>query len=214
MEKNDKSKPFVISLISVVIMILVIISFAYAYFTAIINGNTSFNVGANISSTYKPVLTATKSGDLLLSVGAEDMFEWNSSSNNNVVADSSTQSLHVNLSGGGNETSFICSYDIIWEDHSQEAYVPSPKAAAASLKEYTIKIVDENASVVLAERGIDTLTSGQMIVENETLVASGNQVTKTYLITVTMYNLNVEQTIYNKNYDSLISIANLECQES
>ena len=78
------------------------------------------------------------------------------------------------------------------------------------MKEYTIKIMDGNTAVY-SETQISNLTSGNTI-KTASIASSGTSVTKNYVVTVTVYNLNILQSIAGKTYASRVDIKNVVCR--
>ncbi|MBE6155486.1 MAG: hypothetical protein E7164_01870 [Firmicutes bacterium] len=215
-EKNYKT--VMIAVVSVIVMIITVTSFTYAFFTAKVSTLNNLSINATISDEYSPVLTAYPSGDLSVMVTSADMLDTGASSDNTSIGDSAKQNLYVTLSAGGGQanSSVTCTYDLVWKDTSAASYVPSPNAVSENLKEYTIKVIDNTGSVIYAENGVDTMLSSA--VNNEltlatglSIVSSGTMTTKTYTVIATIYNLNVVQNIYNKTYSSMIGVTNVTC---
>ena len=63
----------------------------------------------------------------------------------------------------------------------------------------------------MAETKVNSLTSGGTIVSNQSISSTGTLTTKTYTVTARIYNLDVEQNIYNKTYSSKISVSGVTC---
>ena len=50
-----------------------------------------------------------------------------------------------------------------------------------------------------------------VIAENVSITSTGSLETQNYTVTATIYNLNVVQNIYNKNYSNRVSVTGVEC---
>lgn len=214
---NDK-KSFVLVIMSALIMLIMVGSFTFAYFTAEVTANNTLKITANVGDSIYPVFVAYPEGNLDVVVTTADMLSTGASSDNTTVGDSAEQTLYVELLAGGGEenTSETCTFDLLWKD-TGAVYVPSPNASSANLSEYTIKVVDQNGNTVVAETRVNDLISSSdanrqvVIAEDLSITSSGVLVQQTYKITSTIYNLNVSQNIYNQKYSSVLSVTGIEC---
>ncbi|MBE6148077.1 MAG: hypothetical protein E7167_00995 [Firmicutes bacterium] len=213
MNGNNK-KNFVLVIISAIIMLIVVGSLTYAYFTADVTANNTLNITSNISSGYRPVFTAYPDGNLALLVTTADMLDGDASNDYTAIGDTASQRYNVTLLANG----ATCTYSLYWTESSEFAYVPSPNATNAGLKEYTIKVVDSTGKTVLAETPVTTLQARanankeSILASNLSITSYDSAVTEVYTITATIYNLDVVQNIYNKNYTSYVGVTGITCE--
>lgn len=206
---DDKKSHFggmLFTIITGIVVLCTIAAFTYAFFTGNIINNVNLNIIANIGE-FQSVFTAQTTGNLYLEVIGADMLETGANANNNTVAARASQSISVVFIGVDDS----CTYDILWTDTSVTPYVPSNGVTDNSLLEYTIKITDNENNEVLAETQINSFTSGNAIVSGETIASSGAEVSKTYLVTATVYNLYLPQSINGKTYTGMVNVANVVC---
>lgn len=212
-----KSKSAVSVISSILVLLIMVSSFTYAYFTADTTNTTGLNITTTVSDSFIPVFTAYTMGDLNVEVTDADMLKPDASTDHKTIGDSASENIYVKLLAGGPDSPGTCTFDLYWTDTSSTTYVPSSAASSAGLNEYTIKIVDETGATVFAETKIDTLISQLnasrqvTLASNLSITASGTEVSKTYTVTATVYNLNVAQTIYGKSYTSRVDVANVNC---
>ena len=199
---GNKNSTMVLTIISIIMLLAMVISITFAYFTANTAVSSNLSVTATVANITSPVFTATSSGNLTLNVTTADMLE----TENSVVAASTSSNINVTLIGGSSTYAVTCSYDFIWTN-TGTVYTPTN----SSVTEYTIGIVDESNNVVKAETKVNSLTSGSAIVSGLTITSTGSLTTKVYTITAKLYNLNIAQTIYNNTYTSTIKAANVVC---
>ena len=208
----SKNKSVVSIVSSILVLLIMVSSFTYAYFTADTTNTTGLNVTTRVSDSFIPVFTAYTSGDLNVVVTDADMLKDDANSSNTTIAASASENIYVKLLAGGPSSSASCTFDLIWTDTSSTPYVPSN-----GLTEYTLKIVDETGANVFTETRIDVLmnnsnTSKQTTLKNDlSITGYGTEVTKTYTVTVTVYNLNTVQNIAGKSYSSRVDVANVSC---
>lgn len=213
MKNDNNKKAFVLIIVSALIMLIMVGSLTYAYFTANVTANNTLNITATVSNTFDPIFTSYPEGTLDLMVTTSSMLNTGAGSSNTTVADTASQKLYVTLLAD-NAT---CTYSLAWKDTGTTAYVPSANATSAGLKEYTLKVVNSAGTVVVNETSINSIQNN-VDANNQAIIASGlsitsnnTLVTETLTVTATIYNLNVAQTIYNKNYKSTVGVTSVVC---
>ncbi|MBR7042209.1 MAG: hypothetical protein IKI04_01780, partial [Bacilli bacterium] len=195
--------------ISLLVLIVIVISFTYAFFSGNIVGNGNINVSANIDESMIPIFTAVPSGDLILDVTDADMLP---SQANNTVPISANETIEVSLIGGTPLEEITCTFSFVWTKLADsDTYVPT--TGRGSLKENTLSIADENSTTVFAETNIDSLTSGNTIA-TRSISSHGSLNTQVYTVTQSFYNLDLNQTMYNASYKSKVSIENVSCSSA
>lgn len=207
MELENKKTISVYGSILGLVALMCLSAFSYAYFAVNSTPTNSLNIVASVSGDYLPVFTASSSGNLSLNITDADMMNNAADTNNTTIAGTANQTLKVTMTGGSSSKSATCSFDFVWTN-TGTAY--SPSSGLGSLKEYTIKIMDGNTSVY-SENQISNLTSGSTI-KSTSITSSGTSVTKNYVVTVTVYNLNLLQSIAGKTYSSRVDIKNVVCR--
>ena len=203
---NTRRQSVIFIFISILILLVTIFSFTYAYFSANITQNNSLSVTASISNSIVPIFTASSSDDLVLSVSDADMLS--TEANNSSAVKSASQTINVSLLGGSSSSMASCTFSFFWYNVGTQ-YVPT--SGLGSLKEYTLKIVDSSSTAVVNETNISNFTSGNAIGTTQTITSNGTLNTQTYTATVSVYNLNMAQTINGKNYASRVTIGNVVC---
>lgn len=203
-------KLLITSILFVIVAVGVITSFSYAFFSANLSVENVLNLASVFNNSGAPVFTAYTDSDIVMNITTASMLE----SESGTAADSSITNMTAELTGGSKEngTSVTCLYDIYFEMASDgyDTYVPSGRVNENNLKEYTLKITNGDV-ITLEETQISKLTSGSHIVRDESITSSGDKVQKIYQITSTIYNLGVEQNIYNKKYKMIVKIDNPRC---
>ena len=203
---NTRRQSVIFIFISILILLVTIFSFTYAYFSANITQNNSLSVTASISNSIVPIFTASSSDDLVLSVSDADMLS--TEANNSSAVKSASQTINVSLLGGSSSSMASCTFSFVWYNVGTQ-YVPT--SGLGSLKEYTLKIVDSSSTAVVNETNISNFTSGNAIGTTQTITSNGTLNTQTYTATVSVYNLNMAQTINGKNYASRVTVGNVVC---
>ena len=204
---NTKKQNIIFIVISILILIVIVISFTYAFFSANITANGNINVSVSIDRTPNPIFTATPSGDLILNITDADMLP--SEANNETTPLTANETMIVTLLGGSYSEQVTCTFDFVWAKLSDsDTYVPS--SGRGSLKENTLSIIDDSSTTVLFETNIDSFTNGGTIASSS-ISSHGVLNTKTYTITQSFYNLNLNQTMYEAVYKSRISVENISC---
>ena len=216
MDKAHKVSSITSFVIIVILLIVTISSFTFAYFTADLQTTDELNISAVVSDEYSPVFTASVAGDLSLNVTTADMLEGDTL-NGSVVADEASSLISVKMIGGGrrgeNTITYRCTYNMYWTDTNSaaDAYVPS--SGIGNNLEYSLAIYDDNDNVVYPERQINPENSGVALLTNQSITSSGELTEVNYIVTARIYNLNVPQTIYDHVYTSVINVADISCSE-
>ena len=206
---NTSKQNIIFITISIMILFVIILSFTFAFFSANITGRGNINVSANMDESMLPIFTAIPSGDLILDVTDADMLP---SLANNTAAISANETIEVSLIGGTPLEEITCTYNFVWTKLSDsDTYVPT--TGRGSLKENTLKIVDDNSATVFTETNIDSLTSGNTIA-TRSISSHGALNTQVYTVTQSFYNLDLNQTMYNASYKSKVSIENVSCSSA
>ena len=203
---NTGKQGVVFVLISSLVLLIVIFSFSYAFFTANTSQSNPLLVTASISNDIVPIFTATSSGDLTLTVTDADMLSG--SADNSTTSLTANQTITVSLLGGSSSNQASCSFSFTWTNLGT-TYTPT--SGIGALKEYTLKIVDSNSTPVVNETNISNLTSGGVIKSGLSITSNGAQTNKVYTVIVSVYNLNMAQTINNNTYSSRVSVTNVSC---
>ena len=213
-DKRHSKRNFVLVIISALIMLAIVGTLTYAYFTADVTSLNNLKINASVSNDYKPIFTAYPDGNLALLVTTADMLDGDASNDYSSIGDTASQTYHVNLLAYNH----TCTFALSWKDNSTEAYVISPQVANLGLNEYVIKVENSSGDVLLEETSIKTLQD-RVNVNNEAILVEGLSITsydslasEIYTITATIYNLDVVQTIYNKNYISSVGVTNIVCE--
>lgn len=201
MEKSN-NKAILFTVIAVVVMVVTVGAFTFAFFTADTTNTNGIQVNANVSNAINPVFTATAAENLNLEVTTADMLESGAG-----TYKEASKNIVVTLLGGATGAAATCTFNFVWTN-TGATYTPSPNAGTTP--EYTLKI-EENNTTVMAETKVNSLTSGGTIVSNQSISSTGTLTTKTYTVTARIYNLDVEQNIYNKTYSSKISVSGVTC---
>lgn len=183
-------------------------SFTYAFFSVDLDAKNILNIAASFSEIGSPVFMGYTDKDITMNVTAASMLEGNGPS----VASSASANLTAELTGGSDNRSVTCLYDIYFEatKSGYDTYVPSNGVAENDLMEYTLTIMQGENSV-LEETPINKLTSGSHIVVDESITSSGETTKKIYKVTSTIYNLDINQTIYGKKFVIVLKIDNPRC---
>lgn len=184
-------------------------SFTYAFFSANVITNNTLNISAAFDSTGAPLFLGYSDKDINLNVTQASMLESEKGS----PAAIATANITAELTPGGSQMPVTCTYDLQFSASSEEydTYIPSSGVVDNNLKEFTIK-VERGTSTLYEETQISSISNNSNIVENESISSTGtNTVTKVYRLTATIYNLNTEQSIYNKNYKITLKIVNPIC---
>lgn len=205
---DTKKQNTIFLIVSILFFLVTIFSFTFAFFSPNITSNTALNASASINEAIVPVFTATSSGDLVLNVTDADMLQ--SVSNNTTTPLTVSNTITVTLLGGSSSQQASCTFKFIWTKLSgSSTYTAS--TGRGSLKENTIKIVDNNSTTVVTETNIDSFTSGSAISSAITITSNGSLTTKVYTVTASFYNLNLAQTMYNAQYKSRVSVGQVSC---
>ena len=205
---NIKKRTILIVSLIIVMLIILVGTVTYAFFSTNISGLQNLNATAGMSSEASKLFAVLPSGNLSMEVNDVDMLSAISS--NEVPAKSAVSTIDVILNAGTNQKQHICMYDLAWYDTGTDHYTPSNNLG--DNKEYTLKVVDNDNNIILEETNINNLTSG-MILTSDSIISSGSNVTKTYTATSSIYNLNIPQNIGGKSYSSEIRAINVRCGE-
>lgn len=205
----------VFSILSLVVVLIAITGFTYAFFTVNItsnNGNNNIAVNAHIGNCEDPMFTSYTSGDLILDVTDADMLDSPvSASTTHVVAEQDQQSLYVQFIGAtadnnGNCTgSITCSYDLVWHNLG-DSFPSAPNAVSGNLTEYELAITGS----LRTTKNIATLTNNSVIL-HDSVTSTGSLATKTYNITAAVYNWNFAQLFQNSHFEHNITVENIVC---
>ena len=95
-KSNGKSIVSIVS--SMLVLLIMVSSFTYAYFTADTTGSTGLNITATVSDSWIPVFTAYTEGTLDVEVTSADMLNTDASSDNKTIGDSDSEYIYVQLS--------------------------------------------------------------------------------------------------------------------
>lgn len=214
-QENQKRKIVSIVTSSMLTVLVVVATFTYAFFTANTTIGNNLTITANVSDEMVPVFNAYSIDSLELLVTTADMLNTGANTSNTSIADADTQTLFVSLIAGSEENEASCTFDLYWKNLGA-TYVPST-ALTASLKEYTIGIIDETGDTVYAETRVDTLqelmdsNNEVTLVTGATISSTGTLTEKRYVVTARIYNLNIDQNIYNTTFSSRIGVRNVGC---
>lgn len=204
---SKKSKLIVTVIIFVLAASGTLASFTYAFFTVNVESNNILNIAAIFDGEDAPVFLAHSDKGIEINVTQASMLE----SEKNSLAKSVTANLSVELTPSTNGKSVTCTYDLVFSASSEgfDTYVPSPIVNENDLKEFTLKITSDSNDV-LSETQVDKLTSN--IATGQSITASGtNTQKKIYEVTASIYNLDIEQNIFNKKYKLTVKVANPSC---
>lgn len=205
-EKKSNFSGMLFTIIAAIVVLATIAAFTYAFFTGNIISNVNLNVIANIGD-FQAVFTAQTTGNIYMEVSGANMLDTEADAGNSTIAARASQDIDIVFIGTGS----TCTYDILWSDTSVNPYVPSNGVTTNSLLEYTLKITDNENTVVLPETQISSFTSGNAIVSNQSITSDGYEVSKTYSVVATIYNLNMPQTINGKTFTGMVNVANVVC---
>ena len=201
--KNKGNIIYIIIVLTVLVSIIVGISFAYIIGTQSSDGSLDVNVA--IENGVIANFTVTGNTDVTMPISGNAMLEGSAGS----VAGTNTTSLTVNLES---DITTICSYDIVWEwNNSSDSYVLT--SSTNSEPEFTVSGEVQGSNLELEETQVSNYSSSKTL-GTFSIAANGSKSTQNWTFTTNFYNINAKQDAHeNKTYKGIIKIANADCRK-
>ena len=232
---ENKKKVKVISFVSAMMLFVIVIAAAFAYFS---------NMSAGLANNVAVNVTALEGGDSVFSSNATQLSinvpasSMDSSyANNETAIAENTATLSVNLISGSDNQAVICTYDIVYEyDYNSNVYgdgttyvTKDGDTGEAVTKEITMQISGPNTGTnnYSEEKNFnydsswtakDTTTlvgAKRVLVSNVTILnmSSTEKTTQNWTFTGKYYNLDIFQTqLSNQVFTGKIFVENKKCE--
>ena len=198
----ESKKRNLIILISIVLVLMItLIGFSFAYFAINNTVTNNLNTNVNIAGGNLVNFTVTGSGNLNVNVSGANMLNGTINS----VAGTNTTTLTVSLQSDDNIT---CTYDIVWSWNS--GYNSYTKTTYSG-NEFTVSGTS-NQSQTLSEVQLPNYSTSTTTLGSYSITANNTTTSQVWTFTGNFYNINANQDNHaGHTYSGKIAIANSTC---